>query len=179
MTGDINFFRKRFLGGFNREDVVSYIAKLGRENSELAAAKEKAVRDVSVLESEVAQLRLEVEETKRQLTDGNERKAYLFEAIGNTLSEFEGSFNGLRSEIEKDTAAVTAWLENVGNTVAKLPPMLAAAGEKFVELRTAYIEEKGAGINIGEPLDSTLSDMQSPPPQTQGWNQQFWSAERG
>ena len=62
MTGEINYFRKRFFGGFNREDVVSYIARVAKERNALAIAKDKAENDLHLLASEVDALRFEARE---------------------------------------------------------------------------------------------------------------------
>ena len=61
MKGEICFFRKRFFGGFNREDVISYIATISQERNELMAAKEKAEEELRELIREVATLRFETE----------------------------------------------------------------------------------------------------------------------
>ena len=42
MQGEKEFFRKRFFGGFNRDDVIKYIAKIADERNDALAAKEKA-----------------------------------------------------------------------------------------------------------------------------------------
>jgi len=42
MSGEKKYFRKRFFGGFNREDVVKYISELAKERNESDAAREKA-----------------------------------------------------------------------------------------------------------------------------------------
>ena len=47
MEGEKEFFRKRFFGGFNREDVIKYIAKIAGERNEALAAKEKAEKELS------------------------------------------------------------------------------------------------------------------------------------
>jgi cell division septum initiation protein DivIVA len=35
IQGEITFFRKRFIGGFNRDDVIAYIRKMAQEKDEL------------------------------------------------------------------------------------------------------------------------------------------------
>jgi len=57
MKGEKEFFRKRFFGGFNREDVVKYIAKIADERNEALAAQETAEKKVQELTEELSRLR--------------------------------------------------------------------------------------------------------------------------
>jgi len=59
VTGEKEFFRKRFFGGFNRDDVIKYITKLAEERNDALAAKEKAERKARALAEEVQKLRME------------------------------------------------------------------------------------------------------------------------
>ena len=145
MTGDINFFRKRVFGGFNREDVVSYIAMMAKERSELEAAKDKAENDVKALAREVAAFRLEAEEVMRLIRKDNEHKAAVFENAGDTFSELEIAFKMLRQAIETAATDVYTELKNAGETISRLPYELAQAGERMKELRTAFFEKRTAG----------------------------------
>jgi len=65
MTGEIKFFRKRFFGGFNRDDVVKYISKLANERNECRSAKEIAEEEARSLADEAGALRLEFETAKK------------------------------------------------------------------------------------------------------------------
>jgi len=53
MTGEIVSFRKKFIGGFNRDDVTAYITKITKERNESLKAKDKAEREVLVLRGEM------------------------------------------------------------------------------------------------------------------------------
>jgi hypothetical protein len=71
MKGEIEFFRKRFFGGFNRDDVVKYISKLAQERNESRIALERAEKDARNLarmleakEKELTLLRAELEELR-------------------------------------------------------------------------------------------------------------------
>jgi len=57
MKGEKEFFRKRFFGGFNRTDVIKYIAKIAEERNEAIAAKEKAEKELRALTEEIRTLR--------------------------------------------------------------------------------------------------------------------------
>jgi hypothetical protein len=60
MKGEKVFFRKKLFGGFNREDVVTYIAKIAQERNEAVTAKEKAEKEVSKLTRELQFLQGEI-----------------------------------------------------------------------------------------------------------------------
>jgi len=60
MKGEKVFFRKKLFGGFNREDVVVYIAQIAEERNEAITAKEKAENEVSKLTREIQILRGEL-----------------------------------------------------------------------------------------------------------------------
>jgi hypothetical protein len=62
MKGEKVFFRKKLFGGFNREDVVVYIAKIAEERNEAITAKEKAEKEVIKLTRELQIMRGEMPE---------------------------------------------------------------------------------------------------------------------
>ncbi|MCL2426517.1 MAG: hypothetical protein FWD05_09295 [Oscillospiraceae bacterium] len=57
MKGEKEFFRKRLFGGFNREDVTKYIAKVANERNDAYEAKEKAEKKMHALEEELNKLK--------------------------------------------------------------------------------------------------------------------------
>ena len=70
MKGEKEFFRKRFFGGFNREDVVKYIAKIANERNDALAAQEKAESEALGLTEEMRVLR---EEQDRHISEAVEK----------------------------------------------------------------------------------------------------------
>ncbi|MCL2366886.1 MAG: hypothetical protein FWC75_07570 [Oscillospiraceae bacterium] len=62
MSGEVNFFRKRFFGGFNRDDVVEYISNLAQERNECKEAKELAEAKANTMLTEFEPLRIEAEQ---------------------------------------------------------------------------------------------------------------------
>jgi len=141
MTGEINYFRKRFIGGFNRQDVVDYVAKLAKERNALRAERDKAVQDAGVLANEVAALRLELEEARRST---NESKLEALQSASRTFTELENAFEALRGEIDKTAADVCEELDLARGAIASVPRVLDRAGERFSELHAALDEEMDA-----------------------------------
>jgi chromosome segregation ATPase len=137
MTGEIKFFRKRFIGGFNRQDVVDYIAELAQQRDENLALKQKAEQDTRALEAEILSLRRECEEAKRQ-AEGY--KSEVLKAAQKTLVDFEDSFEKLCAGFEEEAAGICAQLETARNIIAIVPGALKEAGTKFSSL-TALLNE--------------------------------------
>jgi len=66
MNGEKAFFRKKVFGGFNRDDVVKYIAKIAEERNEALAAKEKIKKEMQALEDEIKSLNDQIKSLKEQ-----------------------------------------------------------------------------------------------------------------
>ena len=142
MTGEINSFRSSFFGGFNRDDVVAYIAKLAQERNELEAAKDKAENEARALTQEIEALRSETEVTRQALSEDYERFANTFESAGQVFAEYEEVFKELCKEIGMAAERANAEIKNVDEITARMPSMLASAGERFGELRSAFDEDR-------------------------------------
>jgi len=65
MIDEISYFRKRFLGGFNREDVIGHITKLSQERNILREAKEAADEETRAIAAEIEPLRREIAEVRK------------------------------------------------------------------------------------------------------------------
>jgi len=137
MTGEIRFFRKRFIGGFNRQDVIDYITELAQEREKNLALREKAEQDVWALEAEIMSLRRERDEALRL---ANDYKSVVVDAARKTLADFEVSFENLCAGFEEESACICAQLESARNVIAILPGALAETGARFSRLR-ALLEE--------------------------------------
>ena len=142
MTGEINSFRSRFFGGFNKEDVADYITKIANERNEFEKAKNKAEDDVRVLSLEIERLRTETEEVRRLIMEDYENKANTFELAGKTFNRYGDAFKVLCAEIGSAATSVFTELKSAGEITGKLPPLLAEAVERIEELRVAFEEDK-------------------------------------
>ena len=141
MTGESSFFRKSFFGGFNRSDVVEYIAGLARERNELEAAKNSAEEQVRALAFEMETLRRDSEQARQSMDEDIERKSSVFAAAGNAFAAFETAFNALCADIETAAQNVYADMKCASEATAKIPPILAGAREQFDSLRASFAEE--------------------------------------
>ena len=108
MTGEIKFFRKRFFGGFNREDVVSYIASMAQERNALADAKDKAEDDVRELNRAVTALRFETELAWRVTDESIEEKESKLRSKRKASTEFEAELDVLRDVLEEGKKKASA-----------------------------------------------------------------------
>ena len=139
MTGEIEFFRKRFIGGFNRQDVVDHVTKLTKERNDITKEKEKAEEEAKALAAEVDSLRRELDEARKTAAD---YKVDAIEAAHRTLSELESSFEKLRADIRTRTTGVCADLDAVISTITGVTSIFEPAGSKLAELRSSLEEEK-------------------------------------
>jgi hypothetical protein len=105
MTGDANFFRKRFLGGFNQQDVVEYVTKLAQERNMYREAKLRAEEEAEKLSGELERVRREA----------REYKVAALEDAAKALSELEDAFDGVRASIGNAAEIVRAELRNTGD----------------------------------------------------------------
>ena len=69
MTGEVQFIKKQMFGGFNREDVVAYVAKIAQERNEARDANAEAQEKIEVLVSEVSDLIVELETCKKIISE--------------------------------------------------------------------------------------------------------------
>lgn len=143
MSGELNFFRKRFFGGFNRQDVIDYVEKLARERNELRLAKEKVEQDMQTITEESATLRSALEEAK---LEANRNRTEALEAAIKTISDLESEFLNLRREVESTASGVRTELEAACNTLASVPSVLERAEVRVAELRDTLAAEKEAAI---------------------------------
>ena len=156
MPGEINGFRKRFFGGFNRRDVVDYIAQLAKERNELLAQRDKAVQEASKLSGELTTALSEFEEMKRV---ADQAKLEALESASKTFSELDGAFKALRKEIETTSAGVCAELETAGKTIASVPSVLERASERFNKLWAVLETEKNAlRCSVGEGASTNADE---------------------
>jgi len=128
MTGEIKFFRKRFIGGFNRQDVIDYIADLAQERDKNLELKEKAERESQELITTIVTLKRERDEA-RQIAE--HYKSEVLNAAKQTLAEFEVSFQNLCVGFDEESASICAQLESARNIIAILPDALKKTGERF------------------------------------------------
>ena len=144
MTGEIEFFRKRFVGGFNRQDVINYISKLAKERNDYRVAKEKAEQEAQELADENARLRTEIEAAMREAREGREYKATTLAAAATTFSELEASFLKLYNNFREASRSVCEDIDKARETVTSLPSVLEHAGESFRELQAICNAERDA-----------------------------------
>ena len=146
MTGEIEFFRKRFVGGFNREDVVNYISKLAQERNEYREAKEKAEQDIHALNDYIAALRIELDAAKQEAREGREYKVAAIESAIMTFAEIETAFENLCRKLDTAAQGVCAELEKARDTVTALPSVLAGAGDGIKKMQEACKAERDAAV---------------------------------
>ena len=81
MQGEIQFIKKQIFGGFNRKDVVAYIAKMAKERNEAREACKAATTKLEELTEEIKALKLELENSKKVVDEVKDRKTLKKEAL--------------------------------------------------------------------------------------------------
>ena len=94
MAGEINFFRKRFLGGFDKQDVVDYIAEQADERNKLSAKIEKVESDYEALVEEARAEQVSLIEKAK-----SDHEAFIEQSAAEREA-FEAEKKALNAEIE-------------------------------------------------------------------------------
>lgn len=142
MTGEVEYFRKRFVGGFNREDVVKYISKLAQERNDWRAAKEKADLDMQALGDRIAALENEIRISEQEVRAAREYKAAELEAAAGIFSQLEAAFGNLCRDLETTTESICTELDQARRTITALPAYLEQAGRGIRELQMICLQER-------------------------------------
>ena len=133
MTGEIDFFRKRFIGGFDRKDVVDYIAKLSNERNEFAQARDSALQEIKDLTAQVEALRQEIFDARKYA------ESYKVEALEHAkivLLELETDFESLTIDVKTSVTDACEQLRAAIGTIEGVSAMLAGTGEKIAGLKS-------------------------------------------
>jgi len=104
MANETKLFRKRFFGGFNRNDVVQYVSKLAKERNEYKNAVEAAQAEARVAAEEIEPLRLEVQVAKKALAEAHEQMKNSVESEKQISEEKEKAIQEAKdtaSEVER------------------------------------------------------------------------------
>ena len=154
MTGEIEYFRKQFFGGFNQQDVIDYITKLSRERHDLSDALNKSEKDMQLLAGVVASLRLELEDAKRTENAFRENMDVAVALSFKFFRELETAFDRVFQGIEAATINARDELEAAADAVAKLPSTLVSAVEMYGELKNAFDAVTNSGAGSAEQTES-------------------------
>ena len=144
MAGEVEFFRKRFFGGFNRKDVVKYISKLSQERNDWREAKEKADQDIQSLNNHIAVYELEIKKARQEVREALEFKAVGIENAAAAFSQLGIDFEDLYSDLETTTESICTELDQARRTVTALPTLLGQTRNNINELQAACEAEKNA-----------------------------------
>ena len=106
MEGEKEFFRKRFFGGFNREDVIKYIAKIANERNEALAAQEKAEKELNEARTAQEKAEKELDET-RTAKDKAENELKEVRATQYNAKKELGEALAAQEKAENDAKALT------------------------------------------------------------------------
>jgi len=160
MTEDISYFRKRFLGGFNREDVIKYIKKLAQERNELREAKEAADEEARAISREVSPLREGIEEVRREAQLVIDEKDIVMQALADEVTSLRHELNAEKragDEYREVNEQTEQEKQNLAGIIEKMRDELQAEKIDAEEGRSFKAELIEARIRI-ETLNGELEE---------------------
>ena len=131
MYGENNPFRKRFLGGFNQQDVTDYIRKLAEERNAQSYARDEALLEMQELSSKVQSLAA----NEKALT----AKEQMLTAKVQALAAKEQSFSTKEQVLTAKVQALTAELQS---RIVKEQALSARAHALATELHAQTVKEQ-------------------------------------
>jgi len=132
MSGEINFFRKRFFGGFNREDVVKYISELAHERNEYKSAKDIAENEAKTMADEIEPLRAESAQARKKETELKES----IEVAENEVSELREAKEKAEREVRLAEREVTSLKQELDEAKKQLDEMRDAKNKITYDMQT-------------------------------------------
>lgn len=164
MAGEISYFRKRFLGGFNREDVIDYIEKLAQERNKLQAEKTAAEQRLMQLSGELETLRREIEEARRTEFEDRENKIAAVIAALRTFADLETTLSDLSQDVFKISERAREEFGAARKNIAELPTILEQADRRFAEILTVFGDASADDSTAGQ-ADAAYTPEQTVNPQ--------------
>ena len=162
MNGELNPFRKRFLGGFNQRDVISYITKLADERNAESSAKDKALSEVKSLTEDIKVLQRELEEVRQWTHERREQSMASLESAAEALSELESVINAVFEKIEATLERVNEDFRSSLKNIKDTSPSIEQFGKTLDELRAAFSVANAspvAGKSGQEFIDLTEKEL--------------------
>ena len=162
MTGEINYFRKRFFGGFNKKDVTDYIVKAAQERNALEAANDIAKDEVRALKDALGMLALEAEAAKNNAED--EIRA-LTEELTSLRAQAEAAKNDAENAIAALTDELAALRLETEEVKASMKEnherkmsVFVTAGDTFTEFESTF---KELCSDIDKAMDKAMSEFRN------------------
>ena len=117
MKGEKEFFRKRFFGGFNRDDVMKYIARIAEERNEAVSAKEKAERGIRAITEELNRANSTREDAERDVRSLAEERNQAIDAKEKAEKDARTFAEELRRLREETSSPVAEVVDNAADEV--------------------------------------------------------------
>jgi len=141
MSGEIKNFKHKIIGGFDQNDVIDYI-------TDLAAQRNSYEEENGVLKTELDEIRQKLSQSETELQDAlrqiTEVKVTALSDASSALSDLEGKFDNVRSDMEVTVAHIKSELSKIGDTLSLMSSVLDTTGKRFSELHGIVDEEKSA-----------------------------------
>lgn len=101
MKGEVQFIKKQIFGGFNRKDVVDYVAKIAKERNEALEVCSEASTKIIALTAVVDELNAELQKCNGIISRIGEQKRTQLEVEKLRSLEYEPESNVGQPEVEQ------------------------------------------------------------------------------
>ena len=132
MSGSANKIRGAVFGGFNREDVSSYVEKLAKERNEYKALCQKLT----------AQLEEEKEKAQLESEKAMDTASSLADSAARTVAQLETQYITMREEMAELIGKLRGEMTQVGDHLDAMGKMLDSSDEAFRQMHQAVDELK-------------------------------------
>jgi chromosome segregation ATPase len=137
------FFRRRFFGGFDTGDVISYIEELAAQRNKYKTTGDKLETELIKLSAEIKRLQAEVDDADMRIMD---IKAHALEQASDSVTVLNASYSSIRSEMETTATTICRELNKLGGTLQALSSVLDRTSSRFNELQVMAEREKAEAI---------------------------------
>ena len=149
-------FRRKLFGGFEPDDVMSYIKRLAEQRNEYKVAYERMAEQVDELRNEFERVFGEIEELDHQEI---EMKVAMLENNRKSLAGFEQEYASLRLSMEAATEHIQKEFGWVNETLTLMSSILSNAVEHYSEFRDMIRNDK-KGLTVPEVTeDLEIADI--------------------
>ncbi len=139
MSGDVRHFRRRFFGGFDTSDVMTYIEDLAAQRNKYKVTGDKLEQELKNLSEEIKRLQCELDDADRRVMDIRVRS---IEEASGSIATLKETYTDIRSDMETSTYTISSELAKLNGTLTSLSSVLDSTGNRLSELQTIVDEEK-------------------------------------
>jgi peptidoglycan hydrolase CwlO-like protein len=141
---DVRHFRRRFFGGFDTSDVMTYIEELAAQRNKYKSTGDRLEAELQNLNAEIKRLQGDLDDADRRIMD---IKIKSLEEASSGITSLKETYSSIRSEMEVTTYNICNELNKLNNTLSSLSSVLDKTSYRFTELQTLVEHEKADAVS--------------------------------